>query len=292
MGHEINLDKVLLKNAKEFRHQFRMYVKEHADEIKTAQDKYEKWRPKEASNITSDFVLNVMTNPDWALGSVRGTVYTAPLKALANERSIKELQRIFVLCQKNRGLTEETYAALVCEVKRVLGPKASPFANRIACYFDERLLWVLCRNRITELVEVLKECKIAKIDCRSTKNWFVMQYEMMQNADLLSFLAQSVFIRIAVGLLTDFIKEKLGKTMRKPKRKRAITCMRCETENAANARFCKECGSSLRMMCPKCGRKMPQNSKRCDRCKIRLVAMHQTYGQNRHVRSRPSDRLS
>ena len=45
-----------------------------------------------------------------------------------------------------------------------------------------------------------------------------------------------------------------------------MTCSKCRTENAPGAKFCVECGESLKGRCPKCGLANPANAKFCQEC--------------------------
>ena len=45
-----------------------------------------------------------------------------------------------------------------------------------------------------------------------------------------------------------------------------MKCPKCQFENREGAKFCKECGSELRLACPKCGTMNTQDSKFCDDC--------------------------
>ena len=45
-----------------------------------------------------------------------------------------------------------------------------------------------------------------------------------------------------------------------------VTCSKCRTENAPDAKFCVECGESFKGRCPKCGLANPANAKFCQEC--------------------------
>jgi ribosomal protein L40E len=45
-----------------------------------------------------------------------------------------------------------------------------------------------------------------------------------------------------------------------------VTCLKCRTENAPGAKFCVECGKSLKSQCPKCGLANPAHAKFCQEC--------------------------
>ena len=45
-----------------------------------------------------------------------------------------------------------------------------------------------------------------------------------------------------------------------------MTCSKCRTENAPDAKFCVECGESFKGRCPKCGLVNPANAKFCQEC--------------------------
>ena len=45
-----------------------------------------------------------------------------------------------------------------------------------------------------------------------------------------------------------------------------MTCSKCRTENAPDAKFCVECGESFKGRCPKCGLANPANAKFCQEC--------------------------
>ena len=49
-----------------------------------------------------------------------------------------------------------------------------------------------------------------------------------------------------------------------------MKCPKCQFENRAGAKFCKECGVKLELICPKCGAKYTSGSKFCDECGYRL----------------------
>ena len=42
-----------------------------------------------------------------------------------------------------------------------------------------------------------------------------------------------------------------------------MTCSKCRTENAPDAKFCVECGESFKGRCPKCGLANPANAISC-----------------------------
>src|SRR4051812_18274500 len=45
-----------------------------------------------------------------------------------------------------------------------------------------------------------------------------------------------------------------------------MRCVRCDTENAANHRFCSGCGEALSRGCPACGQDNPPTSRFCHQC--------------------------
>ena len=45
-----------------------------------------------------------------------------------------------------------------------------------------------------------------------------------------------------------------------------MTCSKCRTENAPDAKFCVECGESFKGRCPKCVLANPANAKFCQEC--------------------------
>ena len=47
-------------------------------------------------------------------------------------------------------------------------------------------------------------------------------------------------------------------------------CGECAYENREGAKYCKQCGASLRSLCPSCGRPYDRNSRFCDECGRRL----------------------
>jgi len=49
-----------------------------------------------------------------------------------------------------------------------------------------------------------------------------------------------------------------------------VTCQNCQTLNDADAKFCNECGETLKMSCPKCGSQNDADAKFCDQCGERL----------------------
>ncbi len=50
-----------------------------------------------------------------------------------------------------------------------------------------------------------------------------------------------------------------------------MRCPKCSTENAANAKFCAECGAKLEPLCPSCGAENPPDAKFCTQCGARLA---------------------
>src|SRR5580704_4379400 len=49
-----------------------------------------------------------------------------------------------------------------------------------------------------------------------------------------------------------------------------MRCPKCNTENAANAKFCAECGANFAALCPSCGAENPPDAKFCTQCGTRL----------------------
>jgi class 3 adenylate cyclase len=49
-----------------------------------------------------------------------------------------------------------------------------------------------------------------------------------------------------------------------------MRCPKCNTENAANAKFCAECGAKFAALCPSCGAENPPDAKFCTQCGTRL----------------------
>jgi uncharacterized membrane protein YvbJ len=45
-----------------------------------------------------------------------------------------------------------------------------------------------------------------------------------------------------------------------------VTCPKCSAENAEGAKFCIECGESLKGRCPKCALANPAAAKFCQEC--------------------------
>jgi hypothetical protein len=43
-------------------------------------------------------------------------------------------------------------------------------------------------------------------------------------------------------------------------------CTNCDTENAADRKFCKECGTALQVVCPSCGTGNEPGDKFCGNC--------------------------
>src|SRR5271169_2918683 len=52
-----------------------------------------------------------------------------------------------------------------------------------------------------------------------------------------------------------------------------MRCPKCSTENAANAKFCAECGAKLDARCPSCGAENPPEAKFCTQCGTRFGAV-------------------
>lgn len=46
----------------------------------------------------------------------------------------------------------------------------------------------------------------------------------------------------------------------------SIICQNCGTENPANARFCKQCGSRLSRVCSNCGNPLAEDARFCNYC--------------------------
>src|SRR5580700_360151 len=55
------------------------------------------------------------------------------------------------------------------------------------------------------------------------------------------------------------------------RRKVAMRCTKCGTENAVGKKFCSQCGSGLPSSCPKCGAENTQASRFCGDCGAALV---------------------
>jgi class 3 adenylate cyclase/ribosomal protein L40E len=49
-----------------------------------------------------------------------------------------------------------------------------------------------------------------------------------------------------------------------------MRCMKCGTNNAADARFCNQCGTSLNRVCPKCAHLNAPEAKFCSQCAVAL----------------------
>ena len=45
-----------------------------------------------------------------------------------------------------------------------------------------------------------------------------------------------------------------------------MKCPKCQTENPAENKFCRECGAKLLLACPKCGAEIPPEDKFCGKC--------------------------
>src|ERR1043166_7915311 len=45
-----------------------------------------------------------------------------------------------------------------------------------------------------------------------------------------------------------------------------MICSKCQTENPANARFCRQCGSALQLTCANCGTAMGPGDRFCTAC--------------------------
>ena len=45
-----------------------------------------------------------------------------------------------------------------------------------------------------------------------------------------------------------------------------MRCPKCQFDNRAEAKFCKECGTKLELACPECGAKFSSPGKFCDEC--------------------------
>ncbi len=50
-----------------------------------------------------------------------------------------------------------------------------------------------------------------------------------------------------------------------------MKCPNCSFENAADARFCENCGQPLERVCPNCGKSVPANAKFCRNCGYNLA---------------------
>ena len=53
---------------------------------------------------------------------------------------------------------------------------------------------------------------------------------------------------------------------------RDMTCPRCHAQNAADARFCEDCGAKLEALCPSCGTAVTPGKKFCRSCGAALTA--------------------
>src|SRR5689334_10242908 len=45
-----------------------------------------------------------------------------------------------------------------------------------------------------------------------------------------------------------------------------MICSKCQTENSASARFCRNCGTSLQLACSNCGTAMTAGDRFCSAC--------------------------
>jgi tetratricopeptide (TPR) repeat protein len=55
-----------------------------------------------------------------------------------------------------------------------------------------------------------------------------------------------------------------------------VNCPRCQTDNPSTARFCLNCGESLKPLCPRCGAELPVNAKFCFQCGLSLSEARST----------------
>ena len=198
-----------LKNAQKLRDKFRELAMEHANDISVARKNYDLRRPRKPDDIKAEFVLNVMRTEDWSLGSVGIAFSGEPLDRLANDVTVKKLRDIFAQCQADGGLTSATYAALVDEVTRVFTSSSSPYANRIACYFDHRLGWLLCLNRMESLIHEMKKHEIVDLTASLGKKWFELQMIVMPVLhELLGSGYDDVTIAFLMWMILDWLEHK------------------------------------------------------------------------------------
>ena len=54
-----------------------------------------------------------------------------------------------------------------------------------------------------------------------------------------------------------------------------MKCLKCQTDNKEEAKFCIECGHKLELKCPQCGHPLPPVAKFCEMCGHRLSKLEE-----------------
>jgi len=65
-------------------------------------------------------------------------------------------------------------------------------------------------------------------------------------------LAENLRLGFTEGFDTADLKDAKA-LLQRTRRPTAVTCSKCRTENASGAKFCVECGESVKGRCPNCG---------------------------------------
>lgn len=68
-----------------------------------------------------------------------------------------------------------------------------------------------------------------------------------------------------------------------------MQCTNCHHDNADNARFCNQCGSSLKPGCAQCGAENPADSKFCNQCGNSLATASTSEAPSRKTQASPKD---
>ena len=74
-------------------------------------------------------------------------------------------------------------------------------------------------------------------------------------------------VKPVVSSVSDPIADSVAKAKTKSVGK---VCPDCQTENARNAKFCKNCGKSFMKTCPNCGKSLSSQAKFCDDCGTKM----------------------
>ncbi|MDE7329226.1 MAG: zinc ribbon domain-containing protein [Clostridia bacterium] len=64
----------------------------------------------------------------------------------------------------------------------------------------------------------------------------------------------------------DFLKQIKDEMKNAESQQEKLVCPNCNTENASESKFCKECGNPLSKICPYCDVKIDNDSKFCNHC--------------------------
>ena len=147
---------------------FQYLLRQHQTEINRCIKEYRAWKREVSVGVTATFIEAFVKEKKKPIGSV-GNIWQDKIKTTSLPFAAQRVGAVLSSLRNNQ-LNNVAYNALVRALVPVRGKNAKPYANRIACVFDDRLGWIVTDKDLKKLIDMLEQNNLLRVSASGT--WF------------------------------------------------------------------------------------------------------------------------